>query len=94
MGRTVINCEISTATRTASPRLVPVYELKGNNVHTSPVPVTSPQAPVMPDIPRGKAVQQAIHKNLGASILEEPEERSSDSGSKYDSDPEVQQSED
>ena len=45
----------------------------------------------MPEILRGKAAQHAINRNMGASILEEPEERSPDSGSEYRSDPTVQQ---
>ena len=60
----------------------------------SQVPVTLPPAPVMPNIPKGKAAWQAIHKNLDALILEEPEERSLDSSNEYDSDPKVQQSKD
>ena len=36
---TVINCETDTATRTASPRLVPVYDTEANIVGMSQVPV-------------------------------------------------------
>ena len=86
---TVVDCEMGNATRTASLRLIPVYNVKGNIVGMSQVPVTSLLAPVMPDMSRGKAAQQAMCKNLGASIIEELEERSSDSSSKYDSDSEV-----
>ena len=93
VGVTTIDCKMGAATRTASPRLVTVYDTKGNIVGMIQVPV-APPAPVMPDIPRGEAAWQAVHEKLGASIIREPEERSADSGSKYDSHPEVQQSED
>ena len=63
------------------------------NVGMSQV-LVPPPAPPIPDIPRGKAAQQTICKNLDALILKEPEERSSDIGREYDFDPNVQQSED
>ena len=83
MGATMIDCELGTATRIASPRFLPVYYAKGNIIGISQVLITPSPASVMPDIPCGKAAWQAICKNLGTSILEEPEERLSDSGSKY-----------
>ena len=60
----------------------------------SQVLIISSLVPVMPNIPRTKAAQQAIHKNLGALILEEPQVRALDRDTKYDFDPEVQQSKD
>ena len=42
---------------------------------------------------KGKAADQAICKNLGYSILEEPEDRSSERGNDYESEPERQHSE-
>ena len=88
----MIDCETDTATRTASPAGT---SLRCEKKYSCDEPSTkhTPPAPVMPAILRGKAVQQAIHKNMEASTLEEPEERSLDSGHKYDSDPEVQKSE-
>ena len=58
------------------------------------MPVNPLLLPVMSHIARGKAVCQAIHGKLGTLILEEPKDRSSDSGSHYESEPEGQQSED
>ena len=46
----------------------------------------------MPKHPKGKAAHQAICNNLGALILEEPGDRSSDSGNEYESDSKVQHS--
>ena len=47
----------------------------------------------MPAIPRGKQGQWSVNKTLGAFILEKPEQKSSDSGNEYDSDPEILYSE-
>ena len=52
VGVTVISCEMGTDTITGSPRVVPVYNVKGNIVGMHQVLVTPPPAPVMPDIPR------------------------------------------
>ena len=38
-GATMINCEMGTATRTASPRLLPVYDAKGKIADMNQVPV-------------------------------------------------------
>ena len=60
----------------------------------SQVPVVPPLAPVVPDIMGGCAACQAIHKKLGVPILEKLEDRSLESRSKYETDPEVQESKD
>ena len=81
----MIDCKTGTASQTESPRPVHIYDSKGNIIGMIQVPVTSLLAPVVPDIPRGKAAHQAICKNLGSSILKEPEDRYLESGSKYES---------
>ena len=39
MGATVLDCKMGTAMQTASPQLVSVYDVKGNTVGMSQVPV-------------------------------------------------------
>ena len=85
MGETVINFEMDTAIQTALPRLVLIFDKKGNISGMSWVPVIPPLAPVMSNIPRDKAAHWAICKSLGASMLEEPEDRSPCIGNEYES---------
>ena len=79
--------QMGTVTQTASPRQLPIYNSKGNIVGMHQVPAT-------PNIPRRKTGHQTIHRNLGASVLEDQDKRSSGSGSNYESEPEGQLCED
>ena len=87
---------MATATQTASPRLVPLFGVKGNIISISQVQFVPHSAPVILDVLRDKEAPQAMleKQDPGLSILEESEEISTDSGSEYESDPEAQQSED
>ena len=93
MGVTVMDCKMDTTTKTASPRLVPNYDSKGNNMDMSQMPVTPPLVPVVAEISKGKTAHEDIYKTLGALILQNPENRSSNSGNSYESEPERQQTE-
>ena len=81
-----MDCEMSIATWTTSLWLVPIYNSKGNIIDMCQVSVT-------PIIPREKAACQAICKNIGASVLKEPDDTSSESRNDYESESEGQQSE-
>ena len=85
---TVVDCEMVTATSTAYSRLVPIYDSKGNAIGMNQVPVVPSAVPLVQDIPKGKAAHHATYKKLGALKMEEPEDRSSDSRSDYESEPE------
>ena len=67
----VIDCEIGTVTWKTSPLLVLIYDSKRNVIAMSQVPVTPPPVTAVPDISKGETTHEAVHKNLGALILEE-----------------------
>ena len=94
IGATVIDCKMGIATQTASPRMVEIHDWKGNIIGMSQVLVSLSLALVMLDIKWGKAAHQAIHKNMGASILKESEYRSTHSENEYEYYPKGQQSKD
>ena len=75
----VRDCEMDTDTWTMFPRLVSIYDSKGNIEGMRHVPISPPLAPVVPSIPWVKAAHQVIHRNLGALILEDPYMKSSGS---------------
>ena len=93
VGVMVIDCEMGTAIQKAFPRLMAMYDPRGNIIGISQVTV-APPVPVVPSIPRVKTAFQATNRDLLALILEDPDTQSSGSNSDYEPEPERQQPED
>ena len=91
MGATVLACETSIATWTASSRLVLIYDSKSNTISMSQVSVIPLLEPVIPNIPKGRVAHQTICRN---SILEELGDRPLECGSGYEFESKRQHSED